>query len=138
MAPGILDSIDGALRDYGTSCDAMRWMPENKRLAAPHRESPAPASGRVSLEPPAVLILSVDTEEFARSLNDLAEAMARVLNPVVEDTAKLFHALSHALFPSQHRRCWTCHPSRKPKPLAVNGHEYQRRLRARRRRRAGR
>jgi hypothetical protein len=36
MSPvtGILDSIDGALRDHETSADAMRWVPEEERKPA--------------------------------------------------------------------------------------------------------
>lgn len=124
---GILDQIDGALRDFDTSGDAMRWIPEGER-------KPMPVPGAVT-PPPVIVALTMDTEEFTRSLNEFAEAMARAFRPVIEDTAKQFHALSAALFPVQHRRCLACHPGRKPKPLAVDGHECQRRLRARRRRR---
>lgn len=35
--------------------------------------------------------------------------------------------------PRRHRRCKTCHPELGPRPLAVDGREYQRRLRNRRR-----
>lgn len=129
MTPGILDVIDGALRDFETSADAMRWVPEEKR-------KPGPAGVPVMLGlPPVAFALTVDTEEFARSLSELGAAIARMLLPVVEDTVKQFHALSMALFPYQHQRCFTCHPARKPRPLAVDGHAYQRRLAARRRRR---
>jgi hypothetical protein len=125
VTSGILDQIDGALRDFETSTDAMRWVPEGKREFKPAHTG-ATAVG---------LALTVDTAEFTRALNELGAAVARAFRPVFEDTARQFHALSAALFPVQHRRCVTCHPSRKPKPLAVDGHEYQRRLRARRRRR---
>lgn len=116
MTSGILDQIDGALRDFDTSGDAMRWVPEGGRRPWPDA-------------------VTIDTEEFTRSLNEFGEAVIRAFRPVIEDTARQFHALSAALFPVQHRRCATCPPGRKPKPLAVNGHEYQRRLKARRRRR---
>ena len=36
----LLDTIDGALRDYGTSNDAMRWQPADDRAQGPvHRNS---------------------------------------------------------------------------------------------------
>jgi len=126
--PDILDSIDGALSDWHTSDDAMRWLPEHKR-------EPRAEGGERASMPPAAVTVSMDTEEFARALNEFAEAMTRVFRPVIEDTVKAFHGLGAAFFPSQHRRCLTCHPSQRPKPLAVNGHEYHRRQMARRRRR---
>jgi hypothetical protein len=135
----VLDSIDGALRDFETSTDAMRWVPEGERLAAVMPDAPPgpwiPLDGATWIAPvPASVPVFVDVAEFSRSVNALAEAVNRALRPVFEDTARQFHALSAALYPQRHRRCGTCHPSRKPKPLAVDGHEYQRRLRARRRR----
>jgi hypothetical protein len=129
VTPGILDSIDGALRDFETSKDAMRWLPEDKRPDGPASDGiPGGAA-------PVAVAVTVDAEEFARALNDFAEIMARVLRPAVEDTARLFHAISAAFFPDQHLRCHTCHPARRPKPLAVDGHEYRRRMKARQRRR---
>jgi hypothetical protein len=125
VTSGILDQIDGALRDFDTSGDAMRWwVPEGERRPWP--DAVAPVAG------------TIDTEEFTRALNELGAAITRAFRPVIEDTVRQFHALSAVLFPSQHRRCVTCHPGRKPKPLAVDGHEYQRRLAARRRRKRGR
>lgn len=35
MSSEILDSVDGALHDWETSSDAMRWVPEGERLAQP-------------------------------------------------------------------------------------------------------
>jgi hypothetical protein len=128
VTAGILDSIDGALRDWEVSADAMRWLPEGERVAAP---AVVPAA---AIRPPVPVAVTMDAGELARALRDLGEMMARAFRPVFEGAVKLFHDLSAALFPVQHRRCWTCYPERKPKPLAVDGHEYQRRLAARRRR----
>jgi hypothetical protein len=130
VTSGILDSIDGALRDYETGADAMRWVPGDRRELRP--ASPAARAGIVLVPVP------VDTGELHRALNELGGMLARALCPGIEGAAKVFHDLGAALYPSLHRRCLTCHPGRKPKPLTVDGHEYQRRLAARRRRRHGR
>jgi hypothetical protein len=119
----ILGSIDGALRDFETSADAMRWLPGEKR-------APSPAGEHV--HNPLAVALTVDVEEFARSLNELIDALARAFRPVSEDTARQFHSLAAALFPARHRRCRTCQPGWKP--LAVDGREYHRRQQARRKR----
>jgi hypothetical protein len=47
---------------------------------------------------------------------------------------RLIHRLDQLMFPRKHRRCRTCHPRSVSRPLAVNGHEYHRRQRARTRR----
>lgn len=115
----ILDSIDGALHDWETSPDAMRWSP---RLAeVKHRAVDGAAPER-----PAVT--GTGLAEFGRAIGE-------AFRPLLDWAKRMFHDLSRLIFPDQHRRCVTCHPSRKPKPLAVDGHEYQRRLKARRRRR---
>lgn len=130
----ILDTIDGALRDYETSGDAMRWTPEEK--------SGIPVRDGISVD------IDIDTadfdaalEAFSRSMDRAAEAITRMFGAVksaVESTAlalgQMGHSMHLSLHPGQHKRCVTCHPWRKPKPLAVNGHEYQRRLKARLRR----
>jgi hypothetical protein len=120
----ILDTIDGALADYEASGDAMRWVPEAGRT---EEKRPADAAALI--------------EAFGQSMTQAAAEITRMfdaLRPVVQAQAKLhakfLHSMSVAFYPKQHQRCVTCHPWRKPKPLAVNGREYQRRLRARRRR----
>lgn len=76
-----------------------------------------------------------DMTVFARSENEFAAAVSRAFKPVLDYVARLLHDVHRVFFPKRHGRCWTCHPWRKPKPLAVDGHAYQRRMRARRRRR---
>lgn len=124
---GILDSIDGALRDFETGRDAMRWLPEESRT-----EETRPDAGD------AALVAEVLGRAAAQAAEDIGRMFA-VLQPAVEAQARaagqLIHNAHRALYPRQHQRCGTCHPWRKPKPLAVDGREYQRRLRARRRRR---
>lgn len=137
VSTDILETIDGALLDFDLSTDAMRWCPEGKRVPVP-RGTPAavtPLDGATWTAPaPVTVDVFVDTAQFTRLLNEFIETLSRAVRPVLDDAARGLHALSAALFPGQHRRCLTCRPSRKPKPLAVDGHEYQRRLRARRRR----
>lgn len=68
------------------------------------------------------------------AVNELAAAAYRALKPVLDWAARMLHDVHRLFFPKRHGRCWTCHPWRKPKPLAVDGHAYQRRLKARRKR----
>jgi hypothetical protein len=77
----------------------------------------------------------IDVTPLASAMNELASAMARALQPVLDYVAKLLHDFHRVFFPKRHGRCHTCHPRRKPKPLAVDGHAYQQRLRNRRKRR---
>lgn len=60
---------------------------------------------------------------------DLPDLMAKA-----NETWSWLHDLDRARYPRKHRRrCHACHP-KWPRPLAVNGHEYHRRQRARARR----
>ena len=157
-ADSVLDVIDGALKDW-TSADAMRWRPA---APGPAREplpltlvSLAPALSTAGPEgpwvplgsfedgtlrvrpatPPAPVDLAAFFRELGEQLAGLCRDIMRALMPACRDLARQFHAVSAALYPARHRRCLTCHPERKPKPLAVDGHEYHRRQRARQRRR---
>jgi cytochrome c1 len=51
-APDILDLIDGALADYGTSDDAMRWTPDPP-------PAPLPAARRRVPDPPPALLVEI-------------------------------------------------------------------------------
>lgn len=77
----------------------------------------------------------VDPEPWSRQVAELGRVIGEALLPAAEEALRNFHDLSAALFPRRHRKCLTCHPGRKPKPLAVDGREYRRRQRARTRRR---
>lgn len=176
----ILDSIDGALHDWETSPDAMRWSPrpaEVKQRAVVGAPSVTlrpglslagaggpwtavagdmlfshPGTSREELPSLAAGILRLAdvsrtfsgppfpsaADHMARTetaLTDVGRVIGDAFRPLLDWAKRMFHDLSRLLFPRQHRRCWTCHPSRKPKPLAVDGHAYQRRLKARRKRR---
>ncbi len=73
--------------------------------------------------------------QVVQAVSEFGRAMAEMFRPLLEWAARMFHNLSLLFFPKEHRRCLTCHPEKRPKPLAVDGHEYQRRLRSRRKRR---
>jgi hypothetical protein len=61
---------------------------------------------------------------------DIRQALAEVIREV--------HDLHAACYPRRHRdRCRACNPHGNPGKLAVDGHEYQRRQKARQRRRNG-
>lgn len=77
----------------------------------------------------------VPATDLRQVLAEFVRAVADAVRPLFDYLARMAHGIHRAFFPSRHRRCWTCHPERKPKPLTVDGHEYQRRQRARRRRR---
>jgi hypothetical protein len=67
-------------------------------------------------------VLTADGEAFAAELVRLARA---------------FHDLYAAGLPGKHKRqCPECNPRGNPRPLAADGHEYQRRRKARQRRKS--
>lgn len=103
----IVDTIDGALRDFETSLDAMRWTAE-----------PPIAPPRATLPdvPQVVVTITPIVEQFQRAMRQLAEVIVRV------DWDTIRRALS-ALEP----------PRNGPKPLPIDGHAYRRRSRRRRR-----
>lgn len=128
MAGDILDAIDGALLDWETSQDAMRWTPAEKR---PVRADDAMA---------ALARTAIDMSGIVRGFQQMGEAMGRALYEMFAPLRKLSATLAtiaHMQEPGSHGHCRTCHPEQAPRPLAVNGHEYRRRQRARQRRKRG-
>lgn len=115
-----LEAIDGALRDWSMSQDAMRWAPEPN--------SAAEGTGR-----PQVLI-TVDTthanaalQHLTQQIQQLATAIAGPLVPMLRKATEAFapliklqaHAHDAAQRPRWHRRhCATCNPAGNPPPLA--------------------
>jgi hypothetical protein len=95
VTSGILDVIDGALRDCAVSTDAMRWLPEEEREVAPAGAAPVLAA------------VTFDPAPFRMAM----EEMGRGLRRLFSDFGTAFGK------------------------LAVDGHAYQRRLAARRKRR---
>jgi hypothetical protein len=131
----VLASIDETLDGYvtwdGRSADAMRWTAGGR--------SPRM---RVTVQQP-------DPEALARSVRLIGDAMrlqAESLKSAFTSIAKMFKGVVNANHPSlapaiygddyrRHRRaCRRCNPAGNPKPLRVNGADYQRRTRSRRHR----
>jgi hypothetical protein len=130
----VLVSIDETLDDYitwnGRSADAMRWTAGTRTPRM-----------RVTVQQP-------DPEALARSVRVIGDAMrlqAESLKSAFTSIAKMLKEVANANHPSlapaiygddyrRHRRaCRRCNPAGNPKPMRVNGAEYQRRTRSRRR-----
>jgi hypothetical protein len=91
--------------------------------------------------------ITVDTASFTRALEQagaalqrfgatmvsVAEACGATVGKMVTVLAPVAHAVDADRNPREHIRCHRCHPQANPKPLPINGHEYHRRQRARRR-----
>lgn len=161
-ADAVLDAIDSALRDQAVSEDAMRSrpappVPDRAPLPltlvslAPALSTSGPEGPWIPLgsfedgtlrvrpaAPPAPVDLTEFFRELGQKIAELCRDIMRALLPGCRAAARCFHDLSAALRPALHRRCLTCHPGRKPKPLAVDGHEYRRRQRNRVKRRRSR
>jgi hypothetical protein len=134
-ADGTLDLIDGALRDYELSSDAMRWTPD--RDAA--RDN---GWSRMQGMTPSVVIFdevamfTAGMQAAGQALASFAAAISRgfALSVLSPDMAAAHRA--HAIYwPRQHVRCSDCHPIAHPRPLVINGAQYRRRQKARKRRR---
>lgn len=115
MTPGILDTIDGALLDWRTSGDAMRRTAEPAAAVRPVRVT---AHFRVDGWQDLCVRVTVYSE---KEPEEVARRMAR------------FRQRGWSARPASH--CGECNPAGNPGPLAVDGHDYQRRLKARRKRR---
>jgi hypothetical protein len=137
---GILDSIDGALRDFETSTDAMRWVPEDERKSVAAQRSAASAAARsgewIALGYPVTdgrlpLGGDMDLAPLVRVIEQIAVGVRRFFDDVGTAIAPLVRVLAAAAQANarlEQRR----HGGGK---LAVDGRAYQRRLRSRRRRR---
>jgi hypothetical protein len=60
-------------------------------------------------------------------------AFSTAMNRSLEPMRRNVHALTARRHPKAHVRCHQCHPCANPKPLAVDGREYTRRRKSRRR-----
>ncbi len=129
----ILDTIDGALRDYETSGDAMRWAPEEKRAASPGLPL---RGGQISLDGSSWLPVSsdstpllpaiIDTSQFDAALRQLGEQIAELMRPCREFAKSI--ALAMAPITKVLNEV-------KAERVSAMHREYHRRSRARRRRR---
>ena len=88
----ILDTIDGALRDYEASGDAMRWVPEEKRQATPETQ---PFAGQISMDGsnwwPVSYdrtalnpVITIDASQFQAAMRQVGETLAELMRPLVE------------------------------------------------------
>lgn len=105
----ILAAIDGAVRDWETSADAMRWSPEPVRLKPP---------------PPVWMEVMVDVEGFHRAITGMAETvnqMARGFSEANQSLARALANMGHTWDardnPKAHVRCARCHPCANPGPM---------------------
>lgn len=150
-----LAAIDGALDDWGTSGDAMRWTPDPGRVICdggrplwPERWNVwrrgdwsyrVTAIGAAALPPSVNVEFRFDVEPFNQAMAAAGRALAVFGHDLSIATAKAFGVPPHLLGIGGHERsrvarCRRCNPAGNPFPLAVNGREYRRRQRARRRR----
>jgi hypothetical protein len=123
MPGDILDVIDGALRDHAVSADAMRWSPDPETLG----------------EDDTSLLLRIDVSGFVEAMQRMSEAIAALAAPFAKMRERFLYlapcVLGHDR-PRDRHRCPKCNPRGNPGPLAVNGHEHNRRRKARQRRKA--
>ena len=115
----IIDTIDNALDDWQTSADAMRWTPDAEH-ARPTMPRPTVAM---------VARFVVDMEPFRRAMEQIAKTIAETaerLRPWLEKFA-------HELPEHDKTRCARCSPQANPPTLCIDGREYHRRRKGRRR-----
>jgi hypothetical protein len=124
-----LTLIDGAIRDWETSPDAMRWNPDRK-----------PGDDQSLSYDEIYELLQRAHDTLIRPLASYLDSVAAGLNsmfaaiqPLIAD--EVAHNQDAALHPRWHRRrCARCNP-RCYTPPTPGGAEYHRRLKARARRR---
>jgi hypothetical protein len=107
---------------------------------AERRVSSGPWRDWFPARPP--VTITVDTSQAVVQFAELARAVAEAMRPLgaafkslSEAFARTGHIVHAAQYPRAHIRCATCHPIANPGPLCINGHEYHRRQRNRRKRR---
>jgi hypothetical protein len=146
-AADVLASIDGALAAYGTAGygdtgSSMRWRPEPPALVIcddGQPLQPLPRSGPSRQEPKPVFVV---TRHYRIAGGFLACVRAEVYTKAGQAAAAAkMKAARHPYpgwSPRPASRCEECNPHGNPGPLAVDGHEYTRRRKARQRRKHGR
>lgn len=138
---GTLTAIDGALEDWGTSKDAMRWQPEVERVICDGGRALMPVRQPVNfwaICPEPYVRINAYAETFQRvavSVNIDIEPFMEGLKRASEAIARLAHEAHKIQYPRQHVRCYRCNPAGNPRALAVSGVAYRRRQKARKRRR---
>lgn len=112
----VLEAIDNAVEDWETSGDAMRWTPEVPDIYA-------------ALGPERMAAL----QHAFRQVSVTVRVMVRQYTRAFGRMAHRLHRLHAAQHPKEHLRCRTCRPHANPAPLCIDGHEYNRRRRRRKR-----
>ena len=131
MPGDILDLIDCALEDCSASDDAMRWNPEPARVICdggrplrPERWSPW-RHGAWGYTVTVIDATGEAVEGATVTFSVSPETRAAV--------SRMFH-FDHPLSRRRYSRCPLCNPRGNPGRLAVDGREYARRRKARKRR----
>ena len=88
---GVLDSIDGALRDYETSGDAMRWAPPGSGALA--AEASLGIDAATGLEARILAWAIGAAEAYMDHMRRLAEAMRPILVEACKSMCELVAAL---------------------------------------------
>jgi|GEM_PF-4388901 len=119
--------------------DALEWettvTPTGQAIAS----ALMPTSGELLLiampdVEPAVSALSGIFNELRSAAETALEGFGKAFGPFLSTTAREMHRAAYRDDRAHYRRCPTCNPAGFPKPLTVNGHEYNRRRRRRSRR----
>ena len=141
MSGDVLDAIDGALRDYDTSHDAMRWVPDRVICdgGQPLRIGWHQPGSITVLTPTVIAVDDATAAAFtalAQRFQALGRATVDMWEPAAKAIADLAHAIDRGINPGLHNRwCARCRPLANPRPLCIDGAEYRRRQRNRRKRR---
>lgn len=126
-----LTLIDGALHDWDTSPDAMRWTPDAKPAA-----DPIDGISMAQLAEGFQLLhdtLTHSLSSFFANCSAVFAELADAIGPMLEHAAQ--HEADAEARPSWHeRRCPTCNPRCANTAPWTYGPEYQRRRKARARR----
>lgn len=138
MSTDIISSIDDTLAGYegaviAAGGDMMRWSPQ--RVIC---DSGKPLA--VERKPVALIksiSVTVDTGQFDAAIRAMARAFAE-FSASIRKSAPAITRLAHLIATADDRkhraRCRTCNPHGNPEPLAIDGREYNRRRKARQRR----
>jgi len=136
----VLVSIDEAIDGYvsedeSVSYDAMRWQPEEPDNVRAVRHDVRVTN---TMDPEAIARalrpIGVMVQQQAEALQKTFGTLAKMINRSVGHVHTSIAPMHYGDDYRRHRRgCRLCNPPGNPKPLAVNGAEYRRRTRARRR-----
>lgn len=127
MTRDIIDAIDHAITDYETSGDAMRWTPEPP-VDPPEREGQHVSW--IEYDETQLWPVAPTDDELAAAFDPLGNTrdIIVVLQPHFGRFVEVMWDIHHAL-----ERLWQEIRRNGPAPLPIDGHEYRRRTRARRR-----